>query len=123
MEIPALVGSGKYHCGFLSGGNRAHTRHGTLGSVAIGRYRAEPAGICFKVRELAESSLSSIVDNLDLGTRQDTDSLIAAATEKGVAKLGGMFEGLISGGLAIFNLLSLLVISPVIAFFCCGTGI
>lgn len=74
-------------------------------------------GYVSKVRELAESSLSSIVDNLDLGTRQDTDSLIAAATEKGVAKLGGMFEGLISGGLAIFNLLSLLVISPVIAFF------
>ncbi len=47
----------------------------------------------------------------------NTDNVIEEASKTALAKLGDILSGFWSGGMAVFNLLTLLLITPVVAFF------
>lgn len=47
----------------------------------------------------------------------DTDNVIEEASKTALSKLGDILAGFWSGGMAVFNLLTLLLITPVVAFF------
>lgn len=64
-----------------------------------------------------------IIDNMlqefkgVFGTLSDSESLIAAAVEQGANQTGTIITGFLSKSFALFSLLGLLIISPVVAFF------
>jgi predicted PurR-regulated permease PerM len=51
------------------------------------------------------------------GSLSSSENLIAVAAEKGAGQAGAIITGFLSKGAAIFSLLGLLIISPVVAFF------
>lgn len=69
------------------------------------------------IRPMLDDWLSKAGESFGLAMKTDTDSLIAAAADRGISRLGQLFANFITGGLAFFNLLMLLLISPVVAFF------
>lgn len=69
------------------------------------------------VRPLVDSFLLRINDSFHVEIAPDAESLIASVASKGLDRMGGILSGLVSQGAALFNLLTLLLISPVVAFF------
>lgn len=69
------------------------------------------------VRPVIDEWLSKAGESFGVEVGADTDSLVAAAASQGFARLGQLFTNFLSGGVALFNLLTLLLISPVVAFF------
>ena len=55
--------------------------------------------------------------NNAFGKMSDSESLIAVAAEQGASKAAAIVTGFLSKSAAIFSILSLLIISPVVAFF------
>lgn len=68
------------------------------------------------VRPLVDNLLLRISDSFHVEVT-DAESLIASIASKGLDRMGGILAGLMSQGAALFNLLTLLLISPVVAFF------
>lgn len=67
------------------------------------------------LRPLIDETLARLDESFHVGA--DTDSIVAAMTDQGLERLGKFASGVISRGAAMFNLLTLLLISPVVAFF------
>ena len=67
--------------------------------------------------------LTPIIDNMlaefkgAFGAVSDSESLIAAAVEQGASQVGAIITGFLSKSAAVFSLLGLLIISPVVSFF------
>ena len=67
--------------------------------------------------------LVPIIDNMlaefkdAFGAVSDSESIIAVAMEQGASKAGDIITGFLSKGAAVFSLLGLLIISPVVSFF------
>ena len=74
-------------------------------------------GLLATLRAKAESLLSAVTAEFGQGVRQEAEGVLTAAAEKGFTAAGGFIRGLFAGGLAFFNLLSLILISPVVAFY------
>ncbi len=74
-------------------------------------------GLLATLRAKTESLLSVVTSEFGQGVRQEAEGVLTAAAEKGFAAAGGFIRGLFAGGLAFFNLLSLILISPVVAFY------
>ncbi len=74
-------------------------------------------GYVASLKPVIENLLETAETKFQIGQGQNADSLIAAGVEEGLARLGTMLGSFISGGLAVFNLLTLLLITPVVAFF------
>ena len=70
-----------------------------------------------KLRPLLDQVLAKLGENLDIAMAQDAEGLLAQTAERALGAAGEAAGGLISGGLALLNLLGLLVISPVVAFY------
>ncbi|MEE8295275.1 MAG: AI-2E family transporter, partial [Sphingomonadales bacterium] len=56
-------------------------------------------------------------ETFEFGKSLNTDNFIEEASKTALAKLGDILAGFWSGGMAVFNLLTLLLITPVVAFF------
>lgn len=69
------------------------------------------------IRPLLDEWLSKAGQSFGLEIQTDTKSLVAAAADRSFAQLGQLFANFVSGGVAFLNLLMLLLISPVVAFF------
>lgn len=69
------------------------------------------------VRPLVDSLLVRINESFDGAVAADAESLIASVAAKGLDRMGSILAGLMSRGAALFNLMTLLLISPVVAFF------
>lgn len=67
------------------------------------------------LRPIIDSFLARVNESFNVAT--DAEGITAAIAEEGLSRLGAMVTGVISGGAALFNLLTLLLISPVVAFF------
>lgn len=67
------------------------------------------------LRPLLDDTLTRVAEGFNLSA--DTDSLMAAVADQGLSRLGEIASGIIGRGAAFFNLLTLLLISPVVAFF------
>ena len=70
-----------------------------------------------KLRPLLDQVLAQLGENLNITMAQDAEGLLAQTAERALSAAGEAAGGLISGGLALINLLGLLVISPVVAFY------
>jgi predicted PurR-regulated permease PerM len=69
------------------------------------------------IRPLLDEWLSRAGQSFGVEVQADTESLVAAAADQSIARLGQLFANFVSGGVAFLNLLMLLLISPVVAFF------
>lgn len=69
------------------------------------------------LRARADSLLSFLDTEFGESAREEAQGLMTAALEKGFAAAGDVVRGLFAGGIALFNLLSLILISPVVAFY------
>jgi predicted PurR-regulated permease PerM len=69
------------------------------------------------LRPLVDSFLARINESFNVEIAADAESLLASIAAKGLDRMGGILAGLMSRGAALFNLLTLLLISPVVAFF------
>lgn len=69
------------------------------------------------LRPFVDNVLLRISDSFHVEIATDAESLIASVASRGLDRMGGIFTGLMSQGAAFFNLLTLLLISPVVAFF------
>jgi len=67
------------------------------------------------LRPILEDLLSAVTDAV--GGQANVDELIAAAADDGISKLGGIITGFLAQSLALFNVLSIMIITPVVAFF------
>lgn len=69
------------------------------------------------IRPLLDEWLAKAGQSFGVEIQTDTKSLVAAAADRSFAQLGQLFANFVSGGVAFLNLLMLLLISPVVAFF------
>lgn len=69
------------------------------------------------VRPLVDNLLVSLNESFHVEIAADAESLMASIAAKGLDRMGSILSGLMSRGAALFNLLTLLLISPVVAFF------
>lgn len=69
------------------------------------------------VRPLVDNLLVQLNQSFHVEIAADAESLIASVAAKGLERMGSILSGLMSQGAALFNLMTLLLISPVVAFF------
>ena len=69
------------------------------------------------VRPLVDNLLARLNESFNVEFAADAESLIASIAAKGLDRMGSILTGLMSQGAALFNLMTLLLISPVVAFF------
>jgi len=74
-------------------------------------------GYLLAVREAALPVVSDVLQRLRLDVARDARDLVSGMTEQLLNVVTGLVERAWSGGLALFNLLSLLVVTPVVAFY------
>jgi len=68
-------------------------------------------------RSLLENLFSQITSALNLDTGMTSESIMENTARTAMARAGSILAGFWSGGMALFNLLTLLLITPVTAFF------
>lgn len=61
--------------------------------------------------------VQSVSDRFGAGVAGDVDSMLASFTDEALAKLRDSAGGVLKSGLALFNILTLVLISPVVAFY------
>ncbi len=67
-------------------------------------------------REIA-ALLESVRDRLDPGTEEKLQSVLRSSADKLFTWATGVLGGIVSGGVAFFNFVALVVITPVVAFY------
>lgn len=87
-----------------------------LQSQIAGLVRSLPA-IVEAVREQSRELLAALDAELGEEIGREAEGMMARAVEIGLASAGDFARRLFSGGLAVFGLLSLVVVSPVVAFY------
>lgn len=87
-----------------------------LQSQIIGLVRSLPA-IVEAVRGQSAALLAALDAELGREIGREAEGLLASAVESGLAAAGAFIRRLFTGGLALFGLLSLIVVSPVVAFY------
>ncbi|GAB4571790.1 MAG: AI-2E family transporter [Rhodothalassiaceae bacterium] len=87
-----------------------------LQSQIVGIVRIVP-GVIEAARERANDLVTLLDDQYGGTIGAEAESLLASAIEKGLMALHGLGARLFAGGLAFFNLLSLLLITPMVAFY------
>ncbi|NVJ99246.1 MAG: AI-2E family transporter [Alphaproteobacteria bacterium] len=70
-----------------------------------------------RLRPWLNEFVQSLSDQFGSGVGSDVDSLLASFSAEIFAKVKAMAGGAVQSGLALFNVLSLLLISPVVAFY------
>ena len=68
-------------------------------------------------KSLLDSFLISVNDSFGTQIIKNTETLVEVAADRGIQKAGAMITGFLSRGADFFSLLSLLLITPVVAFF------
>lgn len=69
------------------------------------------------LRPIIENFFGDVANTLGINIEAETDNFIANATEQGLSKAGDVIAAFLTQGAAFLNLLTLLIISPVVAFF------
>lgn len=70
------------------------------------------------LRPWLEESLKSFSDSMQLDLDgADTDGMLSGLVQEGLTRLNAAASGLLKSGLAVFNILTLALISPVVAFY------
>lgn len=69
------------------------------------------------LKPVIENFFGDVATTLGINIEAETDNFITKATEQGFSKAGGVIAAFLTQGAAFLNLLSLLIISPVVAFF------
>lgn len=87
-----------------------------LQSQIAGLVRALPA-VVEAVREQSRELLAALDAELGEEIGREAEGMMARAVESGLSAAGTAVSRLFSGGLALFGLLSLVVVSPVVAFY------
>ncbi len=69
------------------------------------------------LKPLVDDILGGLASSFGADLPASADDLVGVAVEKGLANAGNILVGFFTQGVAIFSLLTLLLISPVVAFF------
>lgn len=68
-------------------------------------------------RPWLNETLASLMENYGVNLGSDVDSLLATFSDGLLSQAKAALSGAVQGGLAVFNLLTLMLISPVVAFY------
>ena len=70
-----------------------------------------------RLRPWLDELLTNLDVNYGIGNGGDTNSLLAGFADQAMGKLNQALGSAVQGGLAVFNILTLILISPVVAFY------
>ena len=70
-----------------------------------------------RLRPLLEAAMADLSDKLDMNLQAETEGFISDMVERGLNQATQLAGSLVSRGVALFSLLSLLLISPVVGFY------
>ena len=68
-------------------------------------------------KPMLDGFLINLSDGFGIDVAKDTEGLMSVAADEALQKAGTMIKAFLSGSVAFFSLISLLLISPVVAFF------
>lgn len=83
----------------------------------LGRFIQELPRYVARAREIVQPVVEDVWERVGAGDRAEVTQAFGGFAEKALGVVGGVLSGLWSGGLLLFNLLSLLVITPIVAFY------
>ena len=69
------------------------------------------------IKPWLESIMASLSESLDMQIEGGADGLVSGLMQEGLARLNAAAGELLKSGLAMFNLLTMMIISPVVAFY------
>lgn len=75
------------------------------------------------VLEKARPALQRLAERFPGLIGGNLEEMIKGNIGNGVKFAGALLKGLIANGFAFINLISLILITPIVTFICCGTGI
>ena len=70
-----------------------------------------------RARDVLLPMLQSLLERLHIDLTTDVKGAVAGSAEKAAGFVGGLVQGVLGGGLAVINLLSLLLITPIVTFY------
>lgn len=70
-----------------------------------------------QLRPWLDNFLITLNENFGIAGGENAESLLAGVTEQAVTKLNAAVAGALKGSLAVFNILTLILIAPVVAFY------
>ena len=83
----------------------------------LGRFLEQVPRYAARLREIVQPIVQDVLERVDGGGGGQVTQAVGGIADKAIAFVGGLLSGVWSGGLLIFNILSLLVITPIVAFY------
>jgi predicted PurR-regulated permease PerM len=83
----------------------------------LGRFLDQLPRYTARLREIVQPIVQDLLDEVGGGGRKEVTQAVGGMADKAIAVVGGLLGGLWSGGLLLFNILSLLVVTPIVAFY------
>lgn len=83
----------------------------------LGRFIDELPRYVDRAREILQPAVRDLMERFGESDRQEVTQAVGGFVEQALAIAGGVLSRLWSGGLLLFNILSLLVITPIVAFY------
>lgn len=83
----------------------------------LSRFLEQVPRYAARLREIVEPIVQELLENVGGDGRGQAAQAVGGIADKAIAFAGGVLSGVWSGGLLLFNVLSLLVITPIVAFY------
>ena len=83
----------------------------------LGRFLEQLPRYTARVRDFVQPILLDLLEEFGDGGKGQAAQAVGGMADKAIAFAGGVLSGVWSGGLLIFNILSLLVITPIVSFY------
>jgi len=83
----------------------------------VGELANRLPGLLTTLRERVLPELMDLLERFGIESRADLKQAASGATQNAMSVIGGVLTGALTGGAAIVNLLSLLFITPIVAFY------
>lgn len=83
----------------------------------FGRFVEQLPRYVDRLREIVQPILREVMQDVGGASKGEAAKAVGGVADKAIEFVGGVLGGIWSGGLLLFNLLSLLVITPIVAFY------